>query len=419
MNPVKVILEHDHLPDVFRIGPYMKAGGYEALRHVIQHKLQNEVVEEVKKSGLRGRGGAGFPTGMKWSFLPPSQTPRGFLIDNADEGEPGTFKDRYILNRHPHKVIEGMVIAAYALNIPKSYHYIRGEFRREAATLQKAMEEAYTKGFLGDRILGSDFSHHMVIHMGAGAYICGEETGLISSLEGKKGQPKLKPPFPAVQGFLGKPTVVNNTETFAAVPYIVREGAEVYRSLGTEKSPGTKLFSVSGRVNKPGVYELPLGTPLMTLLNDSCEGMQADFQLKGVIPGGISAGVLTADECLSATLDYECLANLKSMLGSGGVIVIDHTQSMVDIATITARFFHHESCGQCTPCREGTGWLEKVLDSVHLRKGSSADIDLALKICEMMMGKTICAFSDAAAMPTISYIRKFRHEFESLVNRRV
>ena len=314
-HEVKIVLENDHIENLCDIETYMKHGGYETFKMVVSKKMKDEVIEEVKKSGLRGRGGAGFPTGMKWGFLPKSDTPRGFLIDNADEGEPGTFKDRYIMNRHPHRIIEGMLIAGFALNVPKSYHYIRGEFRKEAEMMQRAMQEATDKGLLGDNILGSGFSHHMVNHMGAGAYICGEETGLISSLEGKKGFPKLKPPFPALQGFLRQPTIVNNTETYAAVPYILREGADAYRKHGTEKSAGTKVFSVSGRVNKPGVYELPLGIPLMTIINEVCGGMQPGYQLKAVIPGGVSAPILTAEECITATMDYDDLVEKNSMLG--------------------------------------------------------------------------------------------------------
>jgi NADH-quinone oxidoreductase subunit F len=412
---VKIVLEYDHLKDPHLFSTYQSVGGYKTFKKVIKDNLKKEVVEIVKASGLRGRGGAGFPTGMKWGFFPTDQPGMKYLVNNADEGEPGTFKDRYLMNRHPHSFIEGMLIASFALNIPKSYIYVRGEFKKEAQIIQHAIDEATRAGLMGDNILKSGFSHHMVVHRGAGAYICGEETGLLSSLEGKKGMPKLKPPFPALKGLWGKPTIVNNTETLANIPYIIREGAEKYRKNGTEKSPGTRLFSISGRLKKPGVYEIPMGMPLMTFVNEICGGMQDGYKLKAIIPGGASSCLMKADECDEITLDFECLANKKSMLGSGAVIVIDDKQSITNIAKVTASFFHHESCGQCTPCREGTGWIEKIVNTLLEGKGKKDDIKLVQNICTMMMGKTICALSDAAAMPTLGFIQKFPEEFEALV----
>lgn len=414
-HEIKIVLEHDHLKDPHLISTYMAHGGYDMFKKVVSQKLKKEVIEEVKASGLRGRGGAGFPTGMKWGFFPTDQPGMKYLVNNADEGEPGTFKDRYLMNRHPHSFIEGMLIAAFALNIPKSYIYIRGEFVKEANTIEHAIEEATQKGFIGENILGSGFTHHMVVHRGAGAYICGEETGLLSSLEGKKGFPKLKPPFPAIKGLWDKPTIINNTETLANIPYIMREGAKKYRTVGTEKSPGTRLFCMSGRVKKPGVYELPMGIPLMTIIQDVCGGMQDGYALKAVIPGGASSAILTAKECEKVTMDFECLAAMNSMLGSGAVIIIDDQQSIVNLAKVTAAFFHHESCGQCTPCREGTGWIEKVIHNILDGRGKKEDLVLLGNICNMMMGKTICALSDAAAMPTLGFIRKFPEEFQSRI----
>jgi NADH-quinone oxidoreductase subunit F len=368
----------------------------------------------VKASGLRGRGGAGFPTGTKWSFLPKNNEPR-YLLCNADEGEPGTFKDRLMMERAPHQLIEGMIISSFAIGSKKSYIYVRGEYHYPIAVLRQALKEAYDAGYLGKNILGSGFDHDMDVYSGAGAYICGEETGMISSLEGLKGQPKLKPPFPAVQGYLRKPTIVNNVETLAAVKYILRDGAQAYRKYGTEKSPGTKLFSLSGNVNKPGNYEVPLGYPLIDLINKEGGGMKPGRKLKAVIPGGSSAPVMTAAEAEKATMDYECLAGMGTMLGSGAVIVLDDSQCMVDMLGVLSHFYHHESCGQCTPCREGTGWLNKILHSILEGKGRLQDIELLEKVADNMKGKTICALSDAAALPVLSFVAKFRDEFEFYV----
>lgn len=412
---IKLLTEHYDKPEFKKLDGYKKHGGYEVLQKALKMEPK-AIIEEVKASGLRGRGGAGFPTGMKWSFLPANGEPR-YLLCNADEGEPGTFKDRLMMERAPHQLIEGMIISAFAIGSKKSYIYIRGEYNLSINTVGAAIKEAYAAGFLGKNILGSGFDHDMDVYSGAGAYICGEETGMISSIEGLKGQPKLKPPFPAVQGYLRKPTIVNNVETLAAVKYIIRDGAAAYRKHGTEKSAGTKLFSVSGNVVKPGNYEVALGLPLRDLIDKVCGGLKPGRKLKAVIPGGSSSPVLTAEEAMKATMDYEGLAQLGSMLGSGAVIVIDDSNSMVDLLDVIMHFYKHESCGQCTPCREGTGWLSKIMHDIRSGHAESKDIDLVKKISEQMMGKTICALADAAAMPAISFVTKFRSEFEAHLNK--
>lgn len=409
----KLLTEHYSSPNYRTLSGYQEKGGYKVLAQALKMTPQ-KIIDEVKAAGLRGRGGAGFPTGVKWGFLPSNGEPR-YLLCNADEGEPGTFKDRMMMEKAPHQLIEGMIISAFAIGAKKSYIYVRGEYNDSIRILTEALAEAYKAGFLGKNILGSGFDHDMDVYAGAGAYICGEETGMISSLEGKKGQPKLKPPFPAVQGYLRKPTIVNNVETLAAVIPILRDGAASYRKFGTEKSPGTKLFSVSGNVVKPGNYEVPLGYKLIDLINIECGGLKPGRKLKAVIPGGSSAPVLTADEAMKATMDYECLAQMGSMLGSGAVIVIDDSNCMVDMLNVILHFYHHESCGQCTPCREGTGWLSKILHSIVNGHGRLQDIDLIKRVSEHMMGRTICALSDAAAMPAISFVQKFRDEFEFYV----
>lgn len=409
----KLLTEHYYIDNYKTLEGYQSKGGYKTLKKALSKKPQ-EIVEEVKASGLRGRGGAGFPTGVKWGFLPNNKEPR-YLLCNADEGEPGTFKDRMMMERAPHQLIEGMLISAYAIQSQKSYIYIRGEYQQAYRILKQALKEAYKAGFLGKKILKSSFSHEMDIYLGAGAYICGEETGMISSLEGKKGQPKLKPPFPAVQGYLGKPTIVNNVETLAAVVPIVNKGAEFYRSLGTEKSPGTKIFSLSGDVLKPGNYEVPLGYPLKDLIYNLGGGLKPQRTLKAVIPGGSSVPVLNSQECEKACLDYENLNELGTFLGSGAVIVMDNSRSMMDVLSIILDFYHHESCGQCTPCREGTGWISKIVNNVCKGQASMNDWDLIQRVSENMMGKTICALSDAAAMPACSFMTKFRSEFEDCI----
>lgn len=409
----KLLTEFYHLDEFRLLDGYKKHGGYVNLEKALKMQPQ-QIIDDVKASGLRGRGGAGFSTGMKWSFLPKNNEPR-YLVCNADEGEPGTFKDRLMMERAPHQLIEGMIISAFAVGSKKSYIYVRGEYYYPVEVLEQAVQEAYKAGYLGKNIMGSGFDHDMDVYRGAGAYICGEETGLISSLEGQKGQPKLKPPFPAVKGYLQKPTIVNNVETLAAVKYIIRDGAAAYKKFGTEKSPGTKLFSLSGNVRKPGNYEVNLGYSLNDLINNEGGGMKPGRKLKAVIPGGSSAPVLTAEEAMKATLDYECLAQMGTMLGSGAVIVIDDSQCMVDMLGVLMHFYHHESCGQCTPCREGTGWLNKIVHSILEGKGRLQDIDLLVKVADNMKGRTICALSDAAALPVLSFVTKFRDEFEFYV----
>ena len=406
----RVLSEHYSKPEFQGLEGYKKHGGYALLQTALKMD-RAKIIDEVKASGLRGRGGAGFPTGMKWSFLPNNGETR-YLLCNADESEPGTFKDRYMIEKAPHQLIEGMIISAYALGVNKSYIYMRGEYTGPGKILRKAIDEAYAAGLLGKNIAGTGFDMDLDLYMGAGAYICGEETGMISSLEGLKGQPKLKPPFPAVQGYLRKPTIVNNVETLAAVKYIMRDGAAAYRKYGTEKSAGTKLFSISGNVNKPGTYEVPLGYPLKDLIEKECGGLKAGRKLKAVVPGGSSAPVLTAEEAYKATLDYECLAGMGSMLGSGAIIVIDDSNCMVDVMSTITHFYWHESCGQCTPCREGTGWMHKIIDSIMHGQGKIGDLDLILKVADNMKGRTICALSDAAALPVLSFVTKFRNEFE-------
>ena len=408
----RLLSEHYYKKGHSSLEGYKSFGGYQTLDSALKLKPE-DIVQTVKDSGLRGRGGAGFPTGVKWGFLPRNSEPR-YLLCNADEGEPGTFKDRLIMEKAPHQLIEGMLISAYGIQSYKSYIYIRGEYQKCIHIMEKAIQQAYDEGYLGANIRGSGFSHDMDIYLGAGAYICGEETGMISSLEGKKGQPKLKPPFPAVKGYLGKPTIVNNVETLAAVVVILREGVQAFRSIGMEKSPGTKFFSVSGCVQKPGNYEVPLGYPLMDLI-ELAGGLREGRKLKAVIPGGSSAPVLTARECEESRMDFESLSELGSMLGSGAVIVMDDSCSMVDMLSVIEKFYHHESCGQCTPCREGTGWLSKVVDDILNGKGRIQDLDLIQGISENMMGRTICALSDAAALPAISFVSKFRKEFETYI----
>lgn len=409
----KILTRFENIPNSRALATYEKHGGYEAARKVLGQKPE-EVIALVKDSGLRGRGGAGFPTGLKWSFVPKSAD-TVYLLCNNDEGEPGTFKDRYILELSPHMLIEGMIIAAHAIGAKKAYIYTRCEFYDEIRWMNEAIEEAYKAGYLGANLLGTKLHIDLDHYIGAGAYICGEETGLISSLEGKKGQPKLKPPFPAVSGYLGKPTIVNNTETLAAVPWIITHGAAAYKAMGTEKSPGTKLFCVSGPVKKPGVFERPLGYPLKKLIFEDAGGMIDGKQLKAVIPGGASAPVLLPAEIETLTLDYEAIAAAGSMLGSGAVMVIPHDQPMMELLRILVNFFHHESCGQCTPCREGTGWLANIVQGVEEKTAVPEDIEKLYQIALHMEGRTICALSDAAAMPTKAITKKFADELKQTI----
>src|SRR5436853_3700415 len=411
----KVLLSNIDRPEQVKLETYRASGGYRGLEKALAMD-QTAVIEEVKASGLRGRGGAGFPTGMKWSFVPRNTNKPTYLLCNADESEPGTFKDRILMERDPHTMIEGMAIACYALNCHLSYIYLRGEYEFIAHILQKALDEAYEAKILGPSLMGRDFALDIFLHLGEGAYICGEETALIESLEGYRGYPRLKPPFPAVSGFLVSPTCVNNGKTLCAFSWIIQNGAAAYASMGTEKSKGTKLFSVSGHVNKPGVYEVEMGYPLLDFIKNESGGIPNGRKLKAVIPGGSSVPVLTAQECESVVLDYESLAKAGSMLGSGGVIVFDETTKMPEVLSVIADFYAHESCGQCTPCREGTGWAAKILRNIVAGKGKRSDLELLLKIANMMEGKTICPLADADVMPIRSFVNKFRNEFEDFCN---
>jgi len=401
--------------DRFALDDYLADGGYRGLKMALERFAPAELTQLVKESGLRGRGGAGFPTGMKWGFLPKGGGKPVYLVCNADEGEPGTFKDRDILRYAPHQLVEGMAIAGFAIGAKVGYVYVRGEFRAEAARLERAIEEAREAGFLGRNILGRGVDFDLHVHMGAGAYVCGEETALLDSLEGKRGLPRTKPPFPAVVGAWGCPTIINNVETLAALPPIVERGAAWYVGLGTEKSPGTKLFSVSGHVEKPGVYELRMGTPLMELLEQDCGGIKGGKKLKAVIPGGSSVPMLDAAAAATLKLDYESCLEHGTMLGSGAVIVLDETVSIPLAVRNLAHFYAHESCGQCTPCREGTNWMMRILDRLVAGEGRASDIDLLLDVCKHVSFRTICALGDAATGPVRSGIERFRPEFEALV----
>ncbi len=396
----------------WRLADYVRRGGYEALKKILAERIPPEqVIAEVKKSGLRGRGGAGFPTGLKWSFMPRQFAGDMYLVCNSDEGEPGTFKDRDIMRYNPHALFEGMVIAAYAMGCTRGYNYIHGEIWDVYERCEEAIEEAYAAGFLGADILGSGFGFRLYNHHGYGAYICGEETGLLESLEGKKGLPRFKPPFPASFGLYGKPTTINNTETFAAVPWIIRNGGEWFLGLGLPNNGGTKIFSVTGDVEQPGNYEINLGTPFPKLL-EMAGGVRGGRALKAVIPGGSSAPVLPADAMMGLTMDYDAIAKAGSMLGSGAVIVLDDTRCMVRSLLRLAYFYYEESCGQCTPCREGTGWMWRMVDRIEHGKGRLEDLDVLNSVADNIQGRTICALGDAAAMPVRSFIKHFHDEFE-------
>jgi NADH-quinone oxidoreductase subunit F len=395
----------------WRLADYESRGGYQALRKIIETKMSPEdVIAEVKNSALRGRGGAGFSTGLKWSFMPKTHGQK-YVVCNSDEGEPGTFKDRDLLRYNPHSVIEGMAIAGYAMGASVGYNYIHGEIWEVYERFEEAIREARQQGYLGEKILGSDFAFELHAHHGFGAYICGEETALLESIEGKKGQPRFKPPFPATYGLFGKPTTINNTETFAAVPWIIANGADKFLGLGKPNNGGTKLFSVSGDVEKPGNYEVKLGTPFRELL-EMAGGVRGGLKLKAVIPGGSSMPVLPGDVMLETDMDYDSIAKAGSMLGSGAVIVMDETRCMVNSLLRLSYFYHEESCGQCTPCREGTGWLYRMVKRIEKGKGEAADIDALISVSNNIAGRTICALGDAAALPVKSFIHHFRNEFE-------
>ena len=392
-------------------------GGYEGIARALEIGRE-ATVEEVKASGLRGRGGAGFPTGVKWSFMPKESNGRPhYLLCNADESEPGTFKDREIIRWTPHQLIEGCLVGAYAIGAEHCYIYLRGEFFEATQVLAKALEDAYAAGFAGADVMGSGVRIDVTLHVGAGAYICGEETGLMSSLEGRRGEPRIKPPFPAAAGVFGMPTTINNVETLAAAAHVARHGGEWYRQWGTERSPGTKLFCVSGHVSRPGNYELPLGFPLMELIEDVCGGMRGAAGLKAVIPGGSSVPIMDASECADCELCYEGVEAAGSMLGCASVIVMDETADMVKQVRRMADFYAHESCGQCTPCREGTAWASRILRRIEDGRGTEEDLDTLLQISRQMTGTTICVLSDSLAAPVISSIEKFRDDYLALVRR--
>jgi len=395
---------------------YIEVGGYSSLKKILKEKTAAEVIiEEIKTSGLRGRGGAGFPTGLKWSFMPRTAPGQKYIVCNSDEGEPGTFKDRDILRYNPHQLIEGMIIAGYCIGASVGYNYIRGEFWQPYERFEAALAEAREAGLLGVDIQGSGFDFELFVHLGAGAYICGEETALLESIEGKKGQPRFKPPFPAGFGLYGRPTTINNTETLASVPVILEKGGSWFADLGKPNNGGTKLFSVSGHVNKPGNYEIPMGTPFKDLL-ELAGGVRNGHRLKAVIPGGSSVPVLPGDVMLELDMDYDSISGAGSMLGAGSVIVMDETTDMVDALERLSYFYHEESCGQCTPCREGTGWLYRVIHRINTGAGKKQDLDLLTDMANKIQGRTICALGDAAAMPVASFLTQFRSEFEAKIN---
>jgi NADH-quinone oxidoreductase subunit F len=406
----KVLTQHFGLENFYKIDEYIKKEGYKAAKKALQMEPE-EILEEMKKANLRGRGGAGFPAGVKWGFVPQVDKPK-YLCVNADEGEPGTFKDRYIMSHNPHMLIEGIIITSYCVGIHSAYIYIRGEYEAVAQRLEEAIAEAYDKGFLGKNILKCGFSLDVFVHRGAGSYICGEETALLESLEGKRGNPRLKPPFPASVGLFQCPTVINNVETISNIPQIILNGADWFIKKGLPKDGGTRIFGVSGMINKPGIYELPIGTNLKEIINTHAGGMKKGKKLKAVIPGGMSAPVLKADE-IDIPMDFDSLVNAESMLGSAAVIVIDTGTSMLDVLRAVTKFYSHESCGQCTPCRIGTSWINKIVKRMTEGKGRKKDIDDIIRLASNILGKTLCPLGDAAAMPILSIAKKFRKELES------
>ena len=408
---LNVLMRNVGVPNSHDIETYVEQGGYQALSRALVENQPRDIVQTVLDAGLRGRGGAGFPTGRKWMFLPGDVHPR-YLVCNADEGEPGTFKDRVLMEHDPHGVVEGIIISSYACEVKHAFIYIRGEYDLSYNRLSGAIEQAYERGYLGQDILGSGYNLELSILRGAGAYICGEETSLLSSLEGRRGHPKLKPPFPAVEGLYRKPTVINNVETLFNVPFIIAEGVDWYRQWGTERSPGTKLFCVSGHVERPGTYELPLATPMRELISNVCGGPKDGIPLKAIIPGGSSTPMMVADVALSTNLDYESVFEAGSMLGSGGVVAINEQTCIVQLAERLAAFYRHESCGKCIPCREGTDWMYKILQRIERGHGRAKDLDLLLDICDNIAGKSFCPLGDAAVGPVQSSIQRFRAEYE-------
>ena len=408
---IRIVSQRFDDPRAATLDGYRASDGFRALEKALA-MTPEAIIEEVKLSGLRGRGGAGFPTGMKWSFVPKQSARPKYVLCNADESEPGTCKDRVILERDPFSIIEGMAIAARAIGAKQGYIFIRGEYRYLIDIMERALAEAYAAGLLGNNILGSDFEFQVAAHTGAGAYECGEESALMESLEGKRGFPRLKPPFPATSGLYGAPTVINNVETLASVPHIILGGGAWFAAFGPPKNGGTRLFCLSGHVNNPGVYELPLGFPLRRMIEEVGGGIPAGRRLKAVVPGGSSTPILNAEEALGVNMDFDSVAKLGSFLGSGGVVMLDDQTCMVQFALRIMRFYRHESCGWCVPCREGTNWLELALRRFHSGGGRTEDIDLIRNVSENILGRTFCALGDAAAMPTISILQKFRGEFE-------
>jgi NADH-quinone oxidoreductase subunit F len=408
----EVCFKNQHLDKPWTLETYQSTGGYDVWKKILKEQTPAEdIIAELKTSALRGRGGAGFPTGLKWSFMPRNTPGKKYIVCNSDEGEPGTCKDRDILRFNPHALIEGMAIAAYTIGATAGYNYIRGEFWEPYERFEAAIADAYAAGLLGKNILGSGMDFDLYTHLGGGAYICGEETALLESLEGKKGQPRFKPPFPASFGLYGRPTTINNTETLASVPEILKKGGQWFLDIGIPNNGGPKLFSVSGHVNNPGNFEIPMGTPFPELL-EMAGGVRDGNKLKAVIPGGSSTPLLTGEEMMAVTMDYDSIAKAGSMLGAGSVIVMDETTCMVKALARIAYFYYEESCGQCTPCREGTGWLSRVIHRIENGQGKQEDLDLLLDVSNKIMGRTICALGDAAAMPVISFVQKFRDEFQ-------
>jgi NADH-quinone oxidoreductase subunit F len=414
--PQKYLLPE--IPNLHHLEVYVKHGGYEGLRKALAMKPE-EVIETVKKSGLRGRGGACFPTGLKWSFMPKQTGKTKYLCVNGDESEPGTFKDRQIFEFNPHLLIEGSLIAAYAMGVSVSYVYIRGEYARWIKLFQKALDDAYAAGYIGKQILGSDFSTEMYIHKGAGAYICGEESALMTSIEGDRGYPRVKPPFPAQFGLWGCPTTINNVETLANVPPIVRNGPQWYSTIGAPKHPGNILYGLSGHINKPGVYELPTGMLLTDLIYNYAGGVPGNKRIKAIIPGGSSTPVIRGDEIEGLRMDAESLKAVGSAIGTAGIVVMDEDTDLVKVLLRLTKFYYHESCGQCTPCREGTGWMWKILKRIDGGDATSKDIDLLVEVANNIEGNTICALGDAAAWPVQSFVKRFRDEFEEKLKPRV
>ncbi|MBI3941155.1 MAG: NADH-quinone oxidoreductase subunit NuoF [Acidobacteria bacterium] len=410
----KILSRHFFNAEARKLSFYLNDGGYEAARNALTQMTPQQVADQVIRSNLRGLGGAGFPAGRKWSFIPKDSPNPRYLVVNCDESEPGTFKDRHILEWTPHSLLEGIIIAAYAIGASQCFIYTRGEYLHYARMLQAALDEACQAGFFGKNIWGTGFDLDVLIHLGAGAYICGEESALLESLEGKKGWPRLRPPFPAVSGLFGCPTIINNTETLSYIPAIIRYGGSWFAGLGTPQNGGLRLYSVSGHVKNPGVYELPLGTPLREIIYTHAGGIRQGRKLKAVIPGGSSTPVLRADE-IDVRMDFDSLAAIGSLLGSAGIIVMDESTCLVKALAVLAKFYHHESCGQCTPCREGTGWMARILNRILDGQGVRDDLENLLRVAGNIRGTTICALGDAAAMPVFSFITKFRDEFESHV----